>query len=98
MVVGIGGGGGGFSLNGCVCWVLGSGLGLTVLWSVEGAGKRKQPTVNRGSRSISLSSADPGLKSVSNIWMIGGGSTGRRSRSPAPQARAAKGCCRMCRW
>lgn len=32
------------------------------------------------------------------ICTIGGGSTGRRSLSPAPQARAAMGCCRMWRW
>ena len=82
--------------------MLDSGLGLRVVLGSEeegiDAGKRKQPTVNRGSRSISLSSAVPGLKSVSSIWMIGGGSTGRRSLSPAPQARAAMGCCRMWRW
>lgn len=61
----------------------------------EETGKSKQPTVNRGSCRMSLSSCESGLKSVRRIWRIGGGSTGRRSRSPAPQARAAMGCWRM---
>lgn len=87
--------------NGGWGWVFPAVLGGGFEDEVEGEGgarKRKQPTVNRGSLRISLSSADPGLKSVRSIWMMGGGSTGRRSRSPAPHARAARGCCRMCRW
>lgn len=58
-------------------------------------GNKRQPTVKRGSWRMSTSL---GLKSVRSIWTIGGGSTGRLSLSPAPQARAAIGCWRMCRW
>jgi hypothetical protein len=35
---------------------------------------------------------------VRRIWTIGGGSTGRLSLSPAPQALAAMGCWRTWRW
>lgn len=66
--------------------------------SGSGTGNSKQPTVKRGSCRMSLSSWDSGSKSDKRIWTIGGGSTGRRSRSPAPQARAATGCWRTCRW
>ena len=62
------------------------------------AGNKRQPTVNRGSCRMSRSDCARGSKSLRSICTIGGGSTGRLSLSPAPHARAAMGCCRMCRW
>lgn len=56
--------------------------------------RRVQWTTLKGYRSSDSSDGELGSKSARVSWTIGGGSITRRSRSPKPQARAARGCWR----
>jgi hypothetical protein len=58
----------------------------------DGTDRREQCTTLNGHRSSATSDGELGSNSVSESWTIGGGSITRRSRSPKPHARAARGC------